>query len=131
MNQTEKLVEALKGFLDFPKEDIQGWIEMGRPVTMTVPISLIINAQQALESYNDGWISVEERLPEATSIEHQDSEWVLCIQGIDGKFPQPAFVAWYNYKVNQFTVAHHYAHSNAATVTHWQPLPTPPQTKTV
>lgn len=67
-----------------------------------------------------GWISVEGRLPEIKDIPFSDSAYVLCI---DMNFGGVPFVAWYNHEENKWTVSHHNATSDAAYVTHWQPLP--------
>ena len=66
------------------------------------------------------WISVDDRLPD-TSTKFKEGDYVLCRAG-DGV----PFVAWYNEPMDRWTVSHHYASSEAAAVTHWQPLPEPP-----
>lgn len=43
-----ELLEALKVFVDFPEEDLNGWIDEGTPVTMTVQSSDLYNAINAI-----------------------------------------------------------------------------------
>ena len=71
----------------------------------------------------DGWISVEDRLPECSE-KFYESDYVLCYC-ISGQF-----VGWYNSKLNEWYVSHFLAAtvplSYDSIPTHWQPLPLPP-----
>jgi hypothetical protein len=68
------------------------------------------------------WIS-EKKKPKCDR-KFGDSDYYLCVN-MDGD--TTPFVAWYNNKTNKWTVAHHYAESLAASVTHYQKLPEPPK----
>jgi hypothetical protein len=48
LEQLTECQEALKEFIDFPKEDIEYWIEDGRPVTITVRHDTLRKALEAL-----------------------------------------------------------------------------------
>lgn len=43
------LLRALKVFVDFPEEDLNGWIDEGAPVIITVQSSHLYNAINAIE----------------------------------------------------------------------------------
>ena len=43
-----ELLEALKVFVNFPKEDLNGWIDEGTPVTMTVQSADLYKALNAI-----------------------------------------------------------------------------------
>jgi|TARA_B110000908_G_C10264479_1_gene462344 hypothetical protein len=43
-----ELLEALKVFVNFPKEDLEGWIDEGTPVTMTVQSEDLYRALKAI-----------------------------------------------------------------------------------
>jgi len=43
-----ELLEALQVFVDFPKEDLEGWIDEGKPVTMTVQSRYLYKALKAI-----------------------------------------------------------------------------------
>lgn len=117
MNQTEKLVEALQEialekfprvygtFLELPRESMQ---HLQRK-------AFIEGYKQALESYKNGWVSVEERLPEPCSD-------VICFT-----------LGGYGVESLLFDGDRKFYNQNTdveRNPTHWQPLPTPPQTKT-
>lgn len=69
------------------------------------------------------WVKVEERLPDVLNEIEGESDYVLCI---DMNIDEVPFVAWYNHKSENWTIAHHQANSLPASVTHWQPLPAAP-----
>ena len=69
------------------------------------------------------WISAKKK-PKAIG-KFKDSDYVLCCNvGMDNSF---TFVGWYSHAEKKWTVAHHFATSESATVTHWMPLPEPPK----
>tara|TARA_R110000823_G_C15626091_1_gene468147 strand:+ start:26 stop:373 length:348 start_codon:yes stop_codon:yes gene_type:complete len=43
-----ELLDALKVFVNFPKEDLEGWIDEGAPVTMTVQSADLYKALNAI-----------------------------------------------------------------------------------
>jgi hypothetical protein len=43
-----ELLKALQVFVDFPKEDLEGWIDEGTPVTMTVQSEDLYKALKAI-----------------------------------------------------------------------------------
>jgi hypothetical protein len=72
----------------------------------------------------DKWVRVEDGLP-VTEEEFGQSDYVLALDDLDS---QPV-VCWYNSRSKEWIVAHYKADSLPITVTHWQPLPSPPKTK--
>ena len=96
MNQTEKLAEALQEMIIQALEhDLHG--------------EIVDNAKKALESYKDGWVSVEERLPE-----YMDCVIVHTNLGVITE-------SQYTGEGNKFQTDDY-----IFTATHWQPLPQKP-----
>jgi hypothetical protein len=44
-----ELLEALKGMLDYPEEDLMHWISKGQSVTMSFTTTHIVNALNAIK----------------------------------------------------------------------------------
>lgn len=64
----EALEKALENFIDFPKEDIEGWIKEGKPITITV---LPIHFEQALKA-----LATEEKVSEEEII--NNVQYLIC-----------------------------------------------------
>lgn len=68
------------------------------------------------------WVSVDERLPEITDKEFNDSDYCLCIN-MEGSHHIP-FIAYYNSSYPKWIAGSWVDNKN---VTHWKLLPQPPQ----
>lgn len=103
---------------------IQKWIDAHTDVDDTDGVGLLedvlweINAQPTLTPPNE-WVSVEERLPENGQIVlfHQKDGFIYCAEYFAGKeLMSPEWIidndSW-----------------NAKVVTHWMPLPEPPDSR--
>lgn len=70
------------------------------------------------------WINVNDRLPGCD--EHNESDVMLCFD--DRTYH--TFTAWYKCDSRTWELSHYLAPSTAIRVTHWQPLPEPPNEDT-
>lgn len=52
LERYNEAIEALNWFIDFPEEDLKGWIEEGKPVTITVPSKAFELALQTISKAN-------------------------------------------------------------------------------
>ena len=101
---------------------IQKWIDAHTDVDDTDGVGLLedvlweINAQPTLTPPNE-WVSVEERLPENGQIVlfHQKDGFIYCAEYFVGKeLMSPEWI------IDNYSW-------NAKVVTHWMPLPAPPE----
>lgn len=85
--------------------------------------SLQSSKPQSATLVSDGWVDVKDRLPECNE-KFGESDYVLAIDEYGAQV-----VVWFTNKSNDWKVAHSRASSLPIIITHWQPLPSPPQTQ--
>jgi hypothetical protein len=74
---------------------------------------------------NNGWINVKDRLPEMSGFQDGGTDRVLVY--LKRNYSPRQAVAFGDWSENGFTWYFDYSHMlKDSEVTHWQPLPTPP-----
>lgn len=101
--------------------------EASKSITALTVEELITLLQESVTTFNidPDWRSVSEHgLPDTSTNKFGDSTYLLCF---NVNSSSPPFVACYSTKNDKWTVAHHFATAENATVTHYRELPELPE----